>query len=98
MRSILFIRYRYKLVDCRSSVLVPHFQEFHGNRSGLAVADLLSIPFDHRRDFDRAADEHHLGRPASFLRRYIADADGVELAFLDEPPGKFENSLDRDTG
>ena len=96
LSNAFVVRYFDELVCRRSRVLVPHFQQRRADGSGLAVTDLLSVPFDHRRDFDRASDEHHLCCVATFCEGKISDSDGVERALLDEPLRKIDNPLNRD--
>src|SRR4029079_8277797 len=95
--NLLWIGYRDELVGCQY-ILIPHLEELLGNLSWFAVADVFRVPLDHRRDFDRAPDQHHFRSVATFLDGYLGDPNGTEPACFNETLREIENSPNRDAG
>jgi hypothetical protein len=70
----------FELDDKIRKILRRQILSSKSTATNSCCADLLSVPINHQRDFDRVAHEHHLCCGAFFLYRNIGEADGVERA------------------
>src|SRR5262249_48653260 len=56
------------------------------------------VPPNHRRNFNRATDQHHFGGLPSFTDGNIGKSDLFEVTLCDQTLGEREYPLDGDSG